>query len=94
MGGYRYATNASNECKAHVDPDAISAAWCITINASQGSQFPMMVAWFHPGFDMEHERYSGDNIWLREHLYRRLPLRFVSFANKTLQVRCCLARTL
>ena len=29
----------------------------------------MMVAWFHPGFDMEHDRYSGDNIWLREHLY-------------------------
>jgi hypothetical protein len=53
----------------HVDPDAISPAWCITINASQGSQFPMMVAWFHPGYDMDRESFTADNVWKREHLY-------------------------
>jgi ATP-dependent exoDNAse (exonuclease V) alpha subunit len=53
----------------HVDPDQISAGWCITINASQGSQFPMTVAWFHPGYADEPDSYSGDNIWKREHLY-------------------------
>jgi hypothetical protein len=53
----------------HVDPECISLAWCITINASQGSQFPMIVAWFHAGYSEECDRFSGRHVWKREHLY-------------------------
>jgi ATP-dependent exoDNAse (exonuclease V) alpha subunit len=53
----------------HVDPNKITLAWALSINSTQGSQFPLMAVYFHEGFESERDSFTKKPLWTREFLY-------------------------